>query len=72
MEKLILLSCSVWLLWSCQSNAQQNSDTNTTEKNKKMDTAINIETIYQFKVKDLYGEVFDFASLKGKKILIVN
>jgi glutathione peroxidase len=72
MKKLILLSCSVWLLWSCQSNAQQNSDTNTTEKNKKMDTAIKAETIYQFKVKDLYGEEFDFASLKGKKILIVN
>jgi glutathione peroxidase len=72
MKKLILLSCSVWLFWSCQSNAQQNSDTNTTEKNKKMDTAIKAETIYQFKVKDLYGEEFDFASLKGKKILIVN
>jgi len=72
MKKLILLSCSVLLLWSCQSNAQQNSDTNTTEKNKKMDTAIKAETIYQFKVKDLYGEEFDFASLKGKKILIVN
>ncbi len=39
-----------------------------------MDTqeAISTETIYQFKVKDLYGEDFDFASLKGKKILIVN
>lgn len=29
-------------------------------------------TIYQFKVKDLYGEEFDFSSLKGKKIIIVN
>ena len=29
-------------------------------------------TIYQFKVKDLSGKTFDFASLKGKKILIVN
>ncbi|MEK8179955.1 glutathione peroxidase [Flavobacterium buctense] len=72
MKKIILLSCSVLLLWSCQSNAQQNSETNTTEKNKKMDTAVKAETIYQFKVKDLYGEEFDFASLKGKKILIVN
>ena len=34
--------------------------------------AISAETIYQFKVKDLYGKEFDFASLKGKKILIVN
>jgi glutathione peroxidase len=30
------------------------------------------ENIYQFKVEDLSGKVFDFASLKGKKILIVN
>jgi glutathione peroxidase len=30
------------------------------------------QTIYQFKVKDLNGKVFDFASLKGKKILVVN
>ena len=30
------------------------------------------ETIYQFKVKDLEGNDFDFASLKGKKILVVN
>ncbi|WP_372508210.1 glutathione peroxidase [Flavobacterium terrisoli] len=37
-----------------------------------MDTAIKAENIYQFKVKDLYGHEFDFASLKGKKILIVN
>ena len=29
-------------------------------------------TIYKFKVKDLSGKTFDFASLKGKKILIVN
>ena len=34
---------------------------------KKMD-----QTIYQFKVEDLYGKTFDFATLKGKKILIVN
>jgi glutathione peroxidase len=30
------------------------------------------QTIYQFKVEDINGEVFDFANLKGKKILIVN
>ena len=30
------------------------------------------ETIYQFKVADLEGNQFDFSTLKGKKILIVN
>lgn len=34
--------------------------------------AQNSSTIYQFKVEDLSGKTFDFASLKGKKILIVN
>jgi glutathione peroxidase len=29
-------------------------------------------TIYQFKVEDLYGKTFDFASLKGKRVMIVN
>jgi glutathione peroxidase len=30
------------------------------------------ENIYQFKVKDIHGDTFDFAQLKGKKIMIVN
>ena len=30
------------------------------------------ENIYQFKVTDLYGSEFDFSSLKGKKIMVVN
>lgn len=32
----------------------------------------NIETIYQFKVEDIEGNQFDFNSLKGKKIMVVN
>jgi glutathione peroxidase len=35
-------------------------------------TTENDPTIYQFKVTDLYGETFDFSTLKGKKIMIVN
>ncbi|MCC6700010.1 MAG: glutathione peroxidase [Fluviicola sp.] len=31
-----------------------------------------VQTIYQFKVTDIDGKEFDFASLKGKKIMIVN
>lgn len=29
-------------------------------------------SIYQFKVQDINGKTFDFATLKGKKIMIVN
>ncbi len=32
----------------------------------------NIKSIYQFKVKDIENQEFDFKSLKGKKIMIVN
>mgnify|MGYP002356501581 CR=1 FL=1 len=55
------------LLCGTQVNAQ-------TSKNKlsKTDKAMGKETIYQFKVEDLSGKTFDFASLKGKKIMIVN
>lgn len=30
------------------------------------------QSIYDFKVTDLYGKEFDFSSLKGKKVMIVN
>ena len=30
------------------------------------------ENIYQFKVTDLYGSEFDFSTLKGKKLMVVN
>ncbi len=69
MRKSILISCSILLLWSCQNLAQNNK---TNKKTMETQAAISAETIYQFKVKDLYGKEFDFASLKGKKILIVN
>mgnify|MGYP003583581792 FL=1 len=54
---------------ACQQNQAQEKNAKTaTQKNKTMTK----ETIYQFKVKDLEGNDFDFASLKGKKILVVN
>lgn len=64
MKKLIMLSLSVFLLWSTNSQCQ-------TSKNKTKPT-MEKQTIYQFKVKDLAGNEFDFAKLKGKKILVVN
>lgn len=30
------------------------------------------KNLYDFKVEDINGEVFDFSTLKGKKVLIVN
>lgn len=34
--------------------------------------AQDMKSIHDFKVTDLYGESFDFSTLKGKKIMVVN
>ncbi|WP_394774114.1 glutathione peroxidase [Flavobacterium sp.] len=67
MKKIVFLACSVVLLLSSQAEAQ-------TSKNKlsKTDKVMAKENIYQFKVQDLSGNTFDFATLKGKKVMIVN
>ena len=67
MKKLVNLLSVVALLFSCQNQAQKKE---TTEAIKT--TPMAKETIYQFKVEDLSGNTFDFSTLKGKKILVVN
>jgi glutathione peroxidase len=43
------------------------------EENQVNDaTSTPSKTIYDFKVTDINGETFDFSTLKGKKIMIVN
>lgn len=67
MKNLLMAAYGALLLLSCQNKAQIiQIDTN---KNK---TVVEKQNIYQFKVKDLAGNTFDFSTLKGKKILIVN
>ena len=50
----------------------KNSENKNAELVVKQDTTMQKETIYQFKVKDIEGNDFDFSSLNGKKVLIVN
>jgi glutathione peroxidase len=64
MKNIFILAFSVMLFWNGQSQVQKNSS--------KTKNIMESQTIYQFKVKDLSGKEFDFASLKGKKIMIVN
>ncbi len=66
MKKIVFLACSVAILFASQVQAQ------TSNKKSKTEKAMAKETIYQFKVEDLSGKTFDFASLKGKKVMIVN
>ena len=54
-------------LFSCQNKAQDKVASVTTNN-----TSMAKETIYQFTVTDLNGAEFNFSTLKGKKIMIVN
>lgn len=67
MRKIVSLVTLVSFFFSCQNQAQ-NKDVIST----KVTTPMKKETIYQFKVEDLSGDSFDFSTLKGKKILVVN
>ena len=67
MKNTIILFSALISLWSCQNQAQP-KQVNESETAATMAK----ETIYQFKVKTLEGGDFDFSTLKGKKILVVN
>ncbi len=68
MKNLFFVAFTALSLVSCMDNNAQNKTTSTTKTDKVMEK----QSIYQFKVTDLSGKEFDFASLKGKKILVVN
>lgn len=68
MKKIFLFACCTFLFWSCQNQAQTKIAKTRVKTVAKMEK----QNIYQFKVKDLAGNNFDFASLKGKKVMIVN
>lgn len=64
MKNLLHFALASFLFWNCQGQNQNKTITTTNTMEK--------QTIYQFKVEDLSGKTFDFATLKGKKILVVN
>ncbi len=65
MIKLIAISL---MLLSCAANTK-----NTAMNNEvSVTTPVAIKSIYDFKVTGLDSKIIDFASFKGKKILIVN
>jgi len=68
MKKFAIAALGLALLFSCQNQAQTKKTKTTKETTKTMSAS----NIYGFKVTDLYGKEFDFASLKGKKVIIVN
>jgi len=65
MKNTFIYALGLFLFWSCQGQNKEN-------KQNKSEVIMEKQTIYQFKVEDLSGKAFDFTSLKGKKIMIVN
>jgi glutathione peroxidase len=75
MKNVIIIAATI-MLFSCKNQAQAPvvaeaiiSETVLTEN---LSDKIMEKSIYQFKVTDIEGKQFDFATLKGKKIMIVN
>ena len=66
-----LLILTVGCKKESESNkAESNDAASKTAESKEQ--AMSKENIYQFKVTDLYGSEFDFSSLQGKKVMVVN
>lgn len=69
MRIIIILITISTLAFACSSTQKAASTTieTTTEA-----ATVEKQSIHQFKVEDISGEEFDFAALKGKKIMVVN
>lgn len=65
MKNTIIYALAMFLFWSCQGQKKET-------KQNQPEVIMEKQTIYQFKVEDLSGKEFDFSTLKGKKIMIVN
>lgn len=68
MIKLIALSA---IILSCASQTSPSTENKTTEK-VMINPNDTTKSIHQFKVASLDGGTIDFATFKGKKILVVN
>lgn len=71
MKKILVLMLAV-IVVNCKHAAKEQETVNVSEEEHRNEMPMEKEQIYQFKVADLYGNPFDFSSLKGKKIMIVN
>jgi glutathione peroxidase len=66
--KKVLLILAIFTLVSCK-NSEENIKSQDQPGGSKNVAG---ESIHQFTVKDISGKDFNFASLKGKKIMVVN
>lgn len=69
-RKLLTIGLMAVVAFSCKN--QEDSIKNKAVNVESIQENTAGEDIYQFKVKDISGKEFDLASLKGKKVMIVN
>lgn len=67
MKHLLFAAIASSFFIGCQNTAKT-----TAVASKSINQKMEKENIYRFHVMDLSGNKFDFANLKGKKIMIVN
>lgn len=68
--KNFLLSISSLFMFACFGGKKVYTVDETTKE--KLTTMDNLKSIYEFKVETISGDTLDLATLKGKKVLIVN
>ncbi len=69
MKNVFLLSLVGLVFVTCAMKPSES--TSSTSQNSTM-TEVSKQTLYGFKAKTIDGTDFDFSSLKGKKVMIVN
>lgn len=73
MKQAFVIVLGFFLLSCMQQNKNVNAPVAQSEEMPVQESStMEKQTIYQFKVKDISGNAFDLASLKGKKVMIVN
>lgn len=76
--KIIILITFASMTLSCATNKEKGLSENSKSTNGENSTEVNKTekvtnmNLHNFKVTDINGQEFDMASLKGKKVLIVN
>lgn len=74
MKNIYILAGLLAVTVACgqQTTGEQSTNAAITSNTQKMKTESLFKTLHDFKVKDIHGKEFDLASLKGKKVMVVN
>lgn len=72
MKNTVIIILLMISLFSCKMDQAKEKIVEMNRLENTLSDQEKSENIYQFEVNDLYGYKFDFSTLKGKKIMVVN